>query len=139
MDPVTIEKLKVDSLGKDQRPVKYVIEYVTTCSIKQNEGEPPVALKQIELNEPGRYSWSGEDVDISIVHNDGFCKRSDSTQKFTLKMKQQKLDVCPLTLENENWYFINFQDPLITGVYVHFDTTGVLKQYVAYSGESLFK
>ena len=86
MDPVTIEKLKVDSLGKDQRPVKYVIEYVTTCSIKQNEGEPPVALKQIELNEPGRYSWSGEDVDISIVHNDGFCKRSDSTQKFTLKM-----------------------------------------------------
>jgi len=49
MEPVTIEKLKVDSLGKEKRPTKYTIQYVTTCSIKQKDGEPPVALKEIKL------------------------------------------------------------------------------------------
>lgn len=41
LNPVTIEKLKVDSFGKEQRPVKYTIEYLTTCNIKQKEGKPP--------------------------------------------------------------------------------------------------
>lgn len=59
MDPVTIEKLKVDSFGKEKRPTKYTIEYVATCSIKQKEGAQPVALNEIKLNEPGRYTWTG--------------------------------------------------------------------------------
>ena len=138
MDPVTIEKLRPDSLGKGGRPVRYFVEYVARCTIKQIDGAP-VALKQIQLNEPGRYRWSGEKVNIPIIHNDGFSKRSDSARKLTFAPQGQKLAVCPVKLENGNWYFLNFGDPVIIGVYIHIDLGGVFKQYIAYSGSSPFQ
>jgi hypothetical protein len=136
MNPITIEKLKVVTFGKEKRPTKYTIEYVTTCTIKQKDGEPPVALKEIKLNEPGRYSWTEENVDISISHPEGLSKRIDSTQRLILSTGHELFDTCPLKFENDNWYFVNFQDPVITGIYVYADNNGVIHQYVALSGIS---
>ena len=102
--------------------------------IRQKDGESPVALKEIKLDEPGRYSWTEENVHISIFHANKPSKRIDSTNRLILSMGHQILDTCPLTFENGNWYFINFQDPVFIGVYVYVDKTGVLQQYPVYSG-----
>ena len=93
MNPVTIEKLRVQTFSKEKRPIKYTIEYITTCSLKQVEGEPPVALKEIKLYESGRYIWSEENVHISIVHPEGFSKRIDSTQRLILSSGPQNFDL----------------------------------------------
>ena len=110
VNPITIEKIKVDSLGKEQRPVKYSIEYLTTCSIKQEGGKPPVPLEVIKLNEAGRYSWSEEKVNIPIVHPDGYSSRSrmDSMQGIIWSMDSKQLDTCPFKFRNGDWYFVNF-------------------------------
>jgi hypothetical protein len=136
VNPITIEKLKVDSIGEEQRPVKYTVEYVTTCGIKQKEGKPPVALKKIKLSEPGRYSWSEENVNIPIVHDDGYSKRIDSVQRIIWSNGHERFDICPLKFEKGNWYFINFLNPQIIGIYVYIDKDGNLKQYTTYSGVS---
>jgi hypothetical protein len=132
MQPVTIERLKVDSFGKDKRPTKYIIEYLTTCTIKQKDREPPVSLNEVKLNEPGRYSWSEENVRISIVHPDGPSNRIDSAQRSIMSRGNQNFSICPLKFEKENWYFINFQDPVFIGVYVNIDETDSLHQYAVY-------
>src|SRR5258705_1487073 len=133
MNPITIEKLRVDSFGKEEQPTKYTIEYVTTCSISQKDGEPGIALNEVKLNEPGSYSWSGENVHISIVHPEGISRRIDSAQGLILSKAFQNISICPLKFENENWYFINFQDPVFIGVYVYIDKMGTIHQYGAYS------
>jgi hypothetical protein len=138
VNPITIEKIKVDSFGKGQRPVKYSIEYLTTCSIKQEGGKPPVPLETIKLNEAGRYSWSEERVNIPIVHPDGYSSRSriDSMQGIIWSMDSKQLNTCPLKFRNGDWYFVNFLNPQIVGIYIYIDSSGTLKQYPAYSGVS---
>lgn len=138
INPITIEKLNVDSFGKEQTPVKYSIQYLTTCSIKQEGGKPPVPLKTIKLNEVGRYSWSEEKVNIPIVHPDGYSSRSrmDSMQGIIWSMGSKQLESCPLKFEKGGWYFVNFLDPKIVGIYINMDSSGTLKQYPAYSGVS---
>jgi hypothetical protein len=136
INPITIEKLKVDSFGIERRPVKYTIQYFTTCSIKQKDGKPPISLDEIKLNESGRYLWDEEKVNISILHEDGYSKRFDSTQRFLWSMGERSLDICPLKFENDNWYFINFLDPQIIGIYIYIDKKGNLRKYPTYSGVS---
>jgi hypothetical protein len=133
-DPIIIEKLKIDSLGKEKRPVNYVIEYIATCIIKQQVAEKFVALNEISLTQPGRYTWTGDTADIVIFHSDGQRKRIDSTLRSTDGAAHQEFNICPLKLENDNWYFINFRDPVVIGVYVYIDKTGVVHQYEAFSG-----
>jgi hypothetical protein len=138
INPITIEKLKVDSFGNEQRPIKYTIVYLTTCSIKQIDGKPPVGLKIIKLNETGHYGWSEENVNIPIAHYDGFSSRNrlDSIQDIIWSTGHKKMEVCPINFEKENWYFINFLEPGIVGIYIYVDKNGDLNQYTTYSGVS---
>ena len=138
VNPITIEKLSVDSFGKEQRPVKYSIEYLTTCSIKQESGKPPVPLKSIKLTEVGRYSWSEKEISIPVIHDDGYSSRSriDSIQGMIWSMGSKQLETCPLRFEKGCWYFVNFLDPQIVGIYIYIDGSGALKQYPVYSGVS---
>ena len=135
VNPITIEKLIVDSLGKEQRPVKYSIEYITTCSIKQVGGKPPVPLEAIKLKEAGRYSWSEESVNIPILHPDEYSSRSrlDSIQGIIWSIGSKQLETCPLRFEKAGWYFVNFLDPHIVGIYINIDSSGLLKQYPTFS------
>ena len=136
VNPITIEKLKVDSIGQDQRPVKYTIKYLTTCGIKQKSGKPPIPLNKIKLDESGRYGWTEEIVNIPVIHADGYSQRIDSAQRMIWSMGKQKFDICPLRFEKDTWYFINILDPQIIGVYVYIDDTGMIHQYTTYSGVS---
>jgi len=124
----------VDSLGKEERPTKYIIEYIATCFIEQADGEYTVALNEIKFNEPGRYHWTEDTVNISVFHPDGASKRTESIQRSGLISGHPQFNICPLKFRNDNWYFINFQDPLFIGVYVYIDKTGLVHQYDAYSG-----
>lgn len=136
INPITIEKIRVDSIGEEQRPVKYNIEYIATCSIQQREGSPPVALKTIKLNKAGRYSWSQEKVSIPIYHNGIVRNRMDSQPGIIWSNGPEAFDVCPLKLERGNWYFVNILDPSIVGVYLYIDKKGDTRQYTIYSGVS---
>ena len=136
INPITIEKLKVDSIGDDQRPVKYIIEYLTTCSIKQVEGKPPVPLHKINLNTPGRYTWSEQNVYIPIVHEGLSRTRLDSSEGIIWSLGEQEFDICPMKIEPGNWYFVTFLDPQIVGAYIFIDRQGNLRQYMTYSGVS---
>jgi hypothetical protein len=136
VNSITIERLKVDSFGAQQRPAKYTIEYFTTCSIKQEAGKPPIELKKVKLNESGRYSWSEEKVNIPIVHRDGYSPRHNESQRILLSTGKKGFDICPLKFEKETWYFIHFLDPQIVGIYLYIDKNDNLKQYPTYSGVS---
>jgi hypothetical protein len=136
INPVTIEKLRVDSIGKEQRPVRYLIEQLTTCGIKQVDGKPPIPLKTIKLSKPGRYNWSEENVNIPIAHTELSRTRMDSIQSIIWSTGQQKFDICPIKFETGNWYFVTFLDPQIVGVYIYVDNKGELRQYTTYSGVS---
>ena len=136
INPITIEKIKIDSIGENQRPVKYTINYVTTCAIKQQSNRPPVALNKINLNKSGRYSWSEEDVSISVVHDDGLSQRESSFQGITWSNESKSYNICPIKFDKKNWYFINFQDPQIVGIYIYIDNAGELHQYTTYTGVS---
>ena len=136
INPVTIEKLKVDSIGEDQRPVKYEIEYLATCAIKQTDGKPPVPLKKIELVKPGRYYWSEEKVSIPITHIELSRKRMDSIQGIIWSTGNQHFDICPIKFESGNWYFVTFLDPQIVGAYIFIGKNGKLQQFMTYSGVS---
>jgi len=132
INPVTIEKLRVDSLGKEERPTKYIIEYITTCFIERAGGENAVALNEIKFNEPGRYHWSDDNTNILVVHPDGASKRTKSIQRPVLMSGHAEFDICPLKFKNDNWYFIDFRDRVFIGVYVYVDKTGLIHQYNAY-------
>jgi len=136
INPITIEKLRVDSIGKEQRPVKYVIEYLTTCSIKQVDGKPPVPLKKIKLDESGRYSWTEEKVNIPITHTELSRARMDSIQGIIWSNGRQTMDTCPIKFESGKWYFVTFLDPQIAGIYIYIDDKGDIRQYMVYSGVS---
>jgi len=136
INPITIEKLQVDSFGKDQTPIRYIIEYVATCSIQQESGKPPIALKKIKLNGPGRYTWTEQKVNIPIAHQGLFRKRLDSTQTIIWSMGSRQFDICPLKFERERWYFVTFLDPQIVGVFVFIDSAGNLRQHMKYTGVS---
>lgn len=136
INPITIEKLKVDSIGEEQRPVKYVIEYLTTCAIKQEAGKPPESLNKIKLNGPGRYTWSQQVVNIPITHEGTSRSRMDSMEGIIWSLGSQNLDLCPIKFETENWYFITFLDPQIVGAYIFINKKGELRQFMTYTGVS---
>jgi hypothetical protein len=133
---VTIEKLKVDSIGEEMWPVKYEIVYLTTCGIKQEQDKPPVPLHTIFLNKPGRYAWSEEEVHIPMSHFGLSRSRLDSSEGAIWATETKELEVCPLKFELDHWYFITFLDPQIVGAYVFIDNNNHLQQYTIYSGVS---
>ena len=133
INPVTIEKLKIDSIGPEQRPVKYEIVYIATCAIKQANRIPPVTLKKIALDKPGEYSWSEEKVNIPIYHMGLLRKRMDTVQSIIWANGTQRFDTCPIKFEPGNWYFVTFLDPEIVGVYIFVENDGSFRQFMTYS------
>lgn len=139
INPITIEKIKVDSFDEEQTPVKYTIDHVATCDVKQEPGKPPVALKKIKLNEPGRYTWTEQSVNIPIIHKGHqgrLRERLDSVQTIIWSMGKEKSDICPMKFERDQWYFITFHDPQIVGAFVFIDNKGNLRQHMKYTGVS---
>jgi hypothetical protein len=51
---VTIEKIKVGSMGGNNYPIRYTVIYTTSCNIHHPTDKSP---GKIEFYNPGKYSW----------------------------------------------------------------------------------
>lgn len=133
---VTIEKVRVDSMGTQGYPVKYTTIYTTHCGIHHPTDRPPEPPNKIEFNKPGKYSWDEDTIRVRYIHN-GLSRQSlDTISKLWWLNKFGKHPVCPIKLEKEQWYFITIGDPQVTGIFFYIDKTGQEHQYFLASGVS---
>jgi hypothetical protein len=135
INPIYIERIRVDSIGEQGYPVRYQIEYITVCSITQVGGKPPKGVREISLKSPGRYTWKEGIVNSPALH-EGIHRSVSDTIYNTIWSESTNLNVCPLTFERNNWYFIKFGDPTLVGTYIHLDNDGKMHQFNVYSGVS---
>lgn len=133
---VTIEKIKVDSIGIKNYPVKYTVTYLTSCHIDHPVGKPPNPPDKIYFKKEGKYWWTEENVNIPFIHQGLSRKTTDSTYIPVWSMGRTKLKTCPLKFEREQWYFITISDPQVTGIFFYIDKGGKEKQYYLTSGIS---
>jgi len=133
---VTIEKLKVDSIGDKNYPTKYTITYLTSCTIDHLEGRPPSPPDKIYFKKEGKYWWTEEYVNIPIIHENFSRKSTDSTNRPIWSMGGLRLKTCPIEFEKEQWYFITIGDPMVTGIFYYIDKTGKENQFYLISGVS---
>lgn len=133
---VTIAKIKVDSIGTENYPLKYTVTYWTSCSIDHPKDRPPNPPDKIYFNKEGKYWWTEENVNIPFIHEGLSRQTTDSTQRITWSMGTQKFKICPLKFQREQWYFFTLYDPQITGIFFFIDKNGKQHQYTLESGVS---
>jgi hypothetical protein len=132
---VTIEKIKVDSMG-DEHPIKYTVTYLATCNIDHPQDRPPNPPDKIYFNKEGKYWWTEENVSIPFVHEGLSRHTTDSTQRLLGSMGTQRFATCPLRFQREQWYFFTLGDPQIVGIFFYIDKDGQLHQYTKETGIS---
>jgi hypothetical protein len=133
---VTIEKIRVDSIGADQLPAKYTVTYLASCHIIHPDDRPPEPPAKIWFNREGKYWWNEEHVNIPFIH-ERFSRRSiDTTGRLPRSFGTEKFKTCPLTFQNDQWYFFTISDPQIVGVFFHIDKEGNTRYYRMESGVS---
>jgi len=130
---ITIEKIKVDSIGKENYPIKYTVTYLTSCQIDHPIGKPPSPPDEIFFKKEGKYWWIEESVNISYIHEGLSRKTSDTVNQFW-GMNSKKFKTCPLKFEREQWYFIISSDRSITGLFFYIDKNGKEHQFTLPSG-----
>ena len=59
---VTLEKISVDSIGRNGLPVKYTVNYWTRCYIDLTKGRATEPPDKIVFSEKGDYWWIEEEV-----------------------------------------------------------------------------
>ncbi len=133
---VTIEKIKVDSIGSDNYPIKYIVVYTTSCNIHHVANEPPNSPRKIEFYKPGTYSWDEDTIKVRYVHS-GLSRQSlDTFNNLWWLNKFGEHPICPIEFEHEQWYFITIGDPQITGIFFYIDKDNKEHQYYLKSGIS---
>jgi len=133
---VTIEKIKVDSVGNKNYPVKYSVTYWTSCGIDHPKGRPPNPPDKIYFKEEGKYWWTEGKVNISFIHEGLGRHTSDSTNRLLMSIGDKRFKTCPMEFEKEQWYFITIGDPQVTGIFFYIDNRGKKYQYFLPSGVS---
>jgi hypothetical protein len=133
---LTIEKIKVDSIGGEGFPVKYTITYLTSCHIDHPLGKPPRPPDKIYYKKEGKYWWTEEDVKIPIIHEGLSRRATNSTTRPIWSMSGLKLKSCPIEFEKEQWYFITISEPQVTGIFFYIDKNGNENQFYLTSGVS---
>ena len=133
---VTIEKIRVDSIGDKGYPIKYTTVYTTHCGIHHPTNRPPEPPNKIEFNKPGKYSWDEDTIKVTYIHN-GLSRQSlDATKRLWWFNKFGNYPVCPIKFEQGQWYFITIGDPQVTGIFFYIDNSGKEQQYFLQSGVS---
>lgn len=133
---LTIEKLKVDSIGDENYPVKYTVVYATSCKIYHPTNKPPDPPSKIEFNKSGKYSWDEDTTKIRYIHNGLSRQPLDRPKKLWCLSKFGDNPVCPLKFQREQWYFITISDPRVTGIFFYIDKNGKESQFYLKSGIS---
>jgi hypothetical protein len=133
---VSIEKIRVDSMGENGLPVKYTTFYTTSCNIHHPKNKPPDPPDKIEFNKQGQYSWDEDTISTQFIHS-GLSRDLVGPKKDMWWLdKFGKSPVCPLKFEPGQWYFITIGDPQITGIFFYIDKSGKEHQFVLKSGVS---
>ena len=133
---VTIEKLKVDSLGTQNYPVKYTVTYKTACVIIHPQNKPPTPPNKIYFTKEGKYLWYQEFVNIPYIHNGLDRQTKELQERLMVITEQNTFKTCPIALEKDQWYFFTFSDPQITGIFFYINSMGKSTQYLFASGVS---
>jgi hypothetical protein len=133
---VTIEKIKVDSIGQENYPIKYTVTYWTSCSIDHPNYKPPNPPDKIYFKKEGKYWWTEENVSIPFIHDGLSRSTTDSSNRLHWSMGDKKFKTCPIEFEKGQWYFFRLGDPQVTGIFFYIDKTGKEHQYFLASGVS---
>jgi hypothetical protein len=133
---VTIEKIRVDSIGEEGYPLKYTTYYTTSCNIHHPIDKPPTPPSKIEFYKPGKYSWDEDTIKVRYVHGGLLRQSLDTTNKLWWLNKFGNHPVCPIKFEQGQWYFITIGDPQVTGIFFYIDKSGKEHQYFLPSGVS---
>ncbi len=135
---VTIEKLKVDSFGSEEYPIKYTVTYWTSCGIDHPKNKPPEPPDKIYFKKEGKYWWTEENIIIPFIHEGLSRRTTDSTKinRLLWSIGDKRFTTCPLEFEKEQWYFFRIDDPQVTGIFFYIDKTGKEYQYFLASGVS---
>lgn len=132
---VSIEKIRVDSIGPKGYPVQYTTVYTTQCKLQQT-GSKPLNLKKIAFAKPGSYTWAEDTVAVRYRHTGLSRKPLDSISKTWWLQKFGHHPVCPISFEKGQWYFITGIDPQVTGIFFYIEPDGNEKQFYLESGVS---
>lgn len=132
---VTIEKIKVDSVGLKKYPVKYTVTYLTSCHIGSPNGKPSNPPEKIRFNKEGNYWWTEENVNMQFIHYH-FRRELVNSDRISESMGETKYSTCPLEFEKEQWYFVTIHDPGVTGIFFYIDKNGREHEYFIESGIS---
>ncbi|MCE3282843.1 MAG: hypothetical protein K0Q66_1580 [Chitinophagaceae bacterium] len=109
---------------------------VVSCHIIHPDDRPPEPPAKIWFNREGKYWWNEEHVNIPFIH-ERFSRRSiDTTGRLPRSFGTEKFKTCPLTFQNDQWYFFTISDPQIVGVFFHIDKEGNTRYYRMESGVS---
>ena len=133
---VTLEKISVDSIGRNGLPVKYTVNYWTRCYIDLPKGRAPEPPNKIVFSEKGDYWWIEEESDIQYIHKGLQREKLGENNSFPIRLQLEMLPTCPLKFEREQWYFITVGDPQVTGIFFIIDEYGKEHQYMISSGVS---
>lgn len=133
---LTIERIRVDSVGQNGTPIKYTVYYWTSCHIDHPEGRPPEPPDEIFFDKKGEYWWTEENVDLQYIHNGLRRESLDNKNRTQTSMGDKKFSTCPMQFQKEQWYFIRTNDPAVTGIFFFIDKDGEEHQYCLASGVS---
>lgn len=131
---VTIERIRVDSIGDERHPVRYTVVYTASCNLDRRIAMD--APDKIEFDKPGNYSWDEDTTQIRYIHEGMSREPLDTISQTWWLNKFGKHPVCPLKLEREQWYFIQISDPTVTGIFFYIDRNGKENQFFQPSGVS---
>lgn len=126
---VTIEKIKVDSVGTENYPVKYTVTYWTSCGIDYPNDKPTNPPDKIYFRKEGKYWWTEEYVNIPFLHEGLSRHTTGSTSRLHASMGNKRFRTCPIEFKKEQWYFITTYDPQVTGIFFYIDKSGEEHQY----------
>jgi len=133
---VTIEKIDVDSIGKEGYPIKYTTFYTTSCNIKYPKNKPPEPPNNIKFYKPGEYFWDEDTTKVRFIH-EGLSRRPlDTISKTWWLNKFGESEICSLKFEIGQWYFLTIGDRSVTGIFFYIDDDNKGHQYYLGSGIS---
>lgn len=133
---LTIEQIKVDSMGQNGIPIMYTVDYWTSCHIDYPKGRPPEPPDKIYFNKKGKYWWTEEKVELKFIHKGLSREPLNNTNRVSFSMGDERFQTCPLEFSPEQWYFFRVGDPKVTGIFFLIDKEGELHQYFLGSGIS---
>ena len=131
-----IEQIKIDSMSQNGIPIRYTVNYWTSCNIDHPEGRSPKPPNKICFNKNGKYWWTEEKVNIQFIHKGLRRESLENNNRIHWSVGSERLPTCPLEFQKEQWYFIRFRDPKVTGIFFHIDNEGVEHQHYLVSGVS---